>query len=60
MPDIKFGIAISFSFLSLAIGFGRIAKEVAKRAELLGMNVIYTDIMGEAQGFNNYKFCDME
>ncbi|HDF2556255.1 TPA: D-2-hydroxyacid dehydrogenase [Clostridioides difficile] len=42
------------------IGFGRIAKEVAKRAELLGMNVIYTDIMGEAQGFNNYKFCDME
>ncbi|HCU2747323.1 TPA: D-2-hydroxyacid dehydrogenase [Clostridioides difficile] len=42
------------------IGFGRIAKEVAKRAELLGMNVIYTDIMGETQGFNNYKFCDME
>ncbi|EGT3785247.1 3-phosphoglycerate dehydrogenase [Clostridioides difficile] len=42
------------------IGFGRIAKEVAKRAELLGMNIIYTDIMGEAQGFNNYKFCDME
>lgn len=42
------------------IGFGRIAKEVAKRAELLGMNVIYTDIMGEAQDFNNYKFCDME
>ena len=42
------------------IGFGRIAKEVAKRAELFGMNVIYTDIMGEAQGFNNYKFCDME
>ncbi|MDB0437957.1 D-2-hydroxyacid dehydrogenase [Clostridioides difficile] len=42
------------------IGFGRIAKEVAKRAELLGMNVIYTDIMGEAQGFNKYRFCDME
>ncbi|HGM3509379.1 TPA: D-2-hydroxyacid dehydrogenase [Clostridioides difficile] len=42
------------------IGFGRIAKEVAKRAELLGMDVIYTDIMGEAEGFNNYRFCDME
>ncbi|MCC0646087.1 MULTISPECIES: D-2-hydroxyacid dehydrogenase [unclassified Clostridioides] len=42
------------------VGFGRIAKEVAKRAELLGMNVIYTDIMGEAQGFNKYRFCDME
>lgn len=42
------------------IGFGRIAKEVAKRAELLGMNVIYTDIMGEAQDFNKYRFCDME
>lgn len=42
------------------IGFGRIAREVAKRAELLGMDVIYTDIMGEAQGFNKYRFCDME
>ncbi|NMS90823.1 3-phosphoglycerate dehydrogenase [Clostridioides difficile] len=42
------------------IGFGRIAKEVAKRAELLGMDVIYTDIMGEAKGFNKYRFCDME
>lgn len=42
------------------IGFGRIAKEVAKRAELLGMDVIYTDIMGEAQGFSKYRFCDME
>ncbi|MCC0628008.1 D-2-hydroxyacid dehydrogenase [Clostridioides sp. ES-S-0108-01] len=42
------------------IGFGRIAKEVAKRAELLGMDIVYTDIMGEAQGFNNYRFCDME
>lgn len=29
------------------IGFGRIVKEVVKRVELLGMNVIYIDIMGE-------------
>ncbi|MBC2582880.1 D-2-hydroxyacid dehydrogenase [Clostridium sp. DJ247] len=38
------------------IGFGRIAKEVAKRAEALGMKVIYTDKLGKAEGYNNYEF----
>lgn len=32
------------------IGCGRIARELAKRAEALGMNVIYTDIMGQIPG----------
>lgn len=32
------------------IGFGRIAREVAKRAKALGMKVVYTDIFGP---FNN-------
>lgn len=42
------------------IGFGRIAREVAVRAEALGMNVIYTDIMGKAEGYDKYTFCTLE
>ncbi|URZ02761.1 D-2-hydroxyacid dehydrogenase [Clostridium felsineum] len=38
------------------IGFGRIAREVAKRAEALGMKVIYNDICGKAEGYDNYDF----
>ena len=38
------------------IGFGRIAREVAKRAEVLGMKIIYTDKLGKAVGFDKYKF----
>lgn len=40
------------------IGFGRIAKEVAKRAAAMGMKIIYTDILGMAKGYNNYEFCE--
>lgn len=42
------------------IGFGRIAKEVAKRAEALGMKVIYTDKLGMAKGYTKYEFCDLQ
>ncbi len=42
------------------IGFGRIARELAKRAEALGMKVIYTDIMGKMDGYENYEFCTIE
>lgn len=42
------------------IGFGRIAKEVAKRAEALGMKVIYTDKLGMAKGYTKYEFCNLE
>ncbi|NMM64112.1 3-phosphoglycerate dehydrogenase [Clostridium sp. P21] len=38
------------------IGFGRIAKEVAKRAEALGMKIIYTDKLGKAKGYDRYQF----
>lgn len=38
------------------IGFGRIAREVAKRALALGMDVIYTDLMGAGSGMENCKF----
>jgi len=40
------GVEIFGKTLGL-IGFGRIAREVAVRAEALGMNVIYTDFLGE-------------
>lgn len=41
------------------IGFGRIAKEVAKRADAMGMQVIYYDKLGAAKGYNNYKFYEL-
>lgn len=42
------------------IGFGRIAKEVAKRADGLGMRVVYTDKLGKAEGFHKCKYCSLE
>ena len=42
------------------IGFGRIAKETAKRAEALGMKVIYNKRSGKEAGYDNYEYCDME
>lgn len=52
------GIELAGKTLGL-VGFGRIAREVAKRAEVLGMKIIYTDIAGKAVGFDKYEFCDM-
>ncbi|QCX34526.1 3-phosphoglycerate dehydrogenase [Caloramator sp. E03] len=42
------------------IGFGRIAREVAKRAYCLGMNIIYYDILGKAEGYDEYEFCSFD
>lgn len=42
------------------IGFGRIARETAKRAHALGMNIIYTDCLGAMEGYDDYKSVDME
>lgn len=42
------------------IGFGRIAREVAKRALALGMSVIYTDIMGAGVGMEGCTFVSEE
>lgn len=42
------------------IGFGRIAREVATRAEALGMRVIYTDKLGKVRGYERFEFCTME
>lgn len=42
------------------IGFGRIGRELAKRAKVLGMHVIYTSRRGKLEGFEEYEFCTME
>jgi len=52
------GVEIGGKTLGL-VGFGRIAKELAKKAAALGMTVIYTDITGKAKGFNEYEFCKL-
>lgn len=53
------GIELSGKTLGL-IGFGRIAREVAKRANALGMDVIYTDILGKLDGFDEFKFMSFD
>lgn len=53
------GIELSGKTLGL-IGFGRIAKEVAKRAAALGMNVIYTKRSGLVVEEKTAKYVDMD
>lgn len=53
------GVEIFGKTLGL-IGFGRIAREVAKRARCLGMNVIYYDLLGKVNGFDEYEYCDFD
>ncbi|MCB2357267.1 D-2-hydroxyacid dehydrogenase [Clostridium estertheticum] len=52
------GVEIGGKTLGL-IGFGRISKELAKKASALGMTVIYTDIIGKAKGFDEYKYLEL-
>jgi len=42
------------------IGFGRIGRELAKRAYSLGMKVIYNDILGPVVELPEYSFVSME
>ncbi len=53
------GIELAGKTLGL-IGFGRIARSLAKKAKLLGMDIIYNDILGEAPGMSDYKYMDKE
>lgn len=53
------GVELAGKTLGL-IGFGRIAREVAKRADALGMDVIYTDHFGRIDGFDNFKYVELE
>jgi D-3-phosphoglycerate dehydrogenase len=52
------GIELNGKTLGL-VGFGRISREVAKRADALGMKVIYTDIIGKAEGVS-FEYCTFE
>lgn len=53
------GIELSGKTLGL-IGFGRIGKELAKKANALGMKIIYTDILGPAKDFPEYSFVSLD
>lgn len=52
------GIELGGRTLGL-VGMGRIAQELAKRAQALGMKVIYTDILGENKTLP-YRFCTLD
>lgn len=52
------GVEIAGKTLGL-VGFGRISKELAKKASALGMTVIYTDIIGKAKDYDEYEFCEL-
>lgn len=52
------GVEIGGKTLGL-IGFGRISRELAKKASALGMTVIYTDIIGKAADCEENEFCDL-
>ena len=53
------GIELAGKTLGL-VGFGRIAKETAKKAHAIGMKVIYTNRSGSKEGYDNYKYVTME
>lgn len=53
------GIELNGRTLGL-IGFGRIAKSVARKASALGMNVIYTDKFGSMEGYDQFTFVTLD
>jgi len=53
------GIELSGKTLGL-IGFGRIGRELAKKARALEMKVIYTDILGLAKDCPEYSFVSLD
>lgn len=52
------GIELSGKTLGL-IGFGRIGRELAKKAKALEMKIIYTDILGPAKDCPEYSFVSL-
>jgi D-3-phosphoglycerate dehydrogenase len=52
------GVEIGGKTLGL-IGFGRISRELAKKASALGMTVVYTDIIGKAKDCDEYEFLEL-
>ncbi|MBU3182614.1 D-2-hydroxyacid dehydrogenase [Clostridium psychrophilum] len=52
------GVEICGKILGL-VGYGRISRQLAKKASALGMKVIYTDILGKAKDTDEYEFCEL-
>ncbi|MCB2294760.1 D-2-hydroxyacid dehydrogenase [Clostridium algoriphilum] len=52
------GVEIGGKTLGL-VGFGRISRELAKKASALDMTVIYTNLTGKVNGFDEYEFCKL-
>ena len=42
------------------IGFGRIGQVLAKKAQALGMNILYTDILGVNKDFPGYEYVSFD
>jgi D-3-phosphoglycerate dehydrogenase len=53
------GIELSGKTLGL-IGFGRIGRELAKKAKALEMKIIYTDILGPDKDYPEYSFVSLD
>jgi len=53
------GIELSGKTLGL-IGFGRIGRELAKKAKALEMKIIYNDILGPAKDYPEYSFVSLD
>lgn len=53
------GIELAGKTLGL-IGFGRIARSLAKKAKALGMDVVYNDILGAASEVSEYKYMEKD
>lgn len=53
------GVELAGKTLGL-IGFGRIARSLAEKASALGMKVIYTDIVGKFDGFDQYDYMEKD
>ena len=53
------GIELSGKTLGL-IGFGRISRELAKKAKALEMKIIYNDILGPAKDCPEYSFVSLD
>jgi len=42
------------------VGFGRIGKELAKKASALGMKIIYNDVLGPVKDLSKYTFVSLD
>ncbi len=53
------GIELAGRTLGL-IGFGRIARSLAEKASALGMKIVYTDIVGRFEGYDQFEYMEKD